>query len=72
MKRVRDAGTVNWGVESDHRAIFLRLDIGESQRHYPEKLTMRADRTLLQNFGEEKKSGRRQYVNTLRFLPALA
>ena len=54
MKRVRDAGTVNWGVESDHRAISLRLDIGEAQRHYPEKPPMRADRTLLQD-PEKKK-----------------
>ena len=54
MKRVRDAGVVNWGVESDHRAISLRLDISEAQRPYPEKRPMRADSTLLQD-PEKKK-----------------
>ena len=49
MKRVRDAGAVTWGVGSGHRAISLRLDIGEAQRHYLEKPPMRADRTLLQD-----------------------
>ncbi len=43
MKKVRDAGAVNWGVESDHRAISLRLDIGEAQQHHPEKPPMRTD-----------------------------
>jgi hypothetical protein len=42
------------GVESDHRAISLRLDIGEAQLHYHEKPPMRADCTLLQD-PEKKK-----------------
>ncbi len=54
MKKVSDAGAVNWGVESDHRAVTLRLDISEAQRHYPAKPPMRADRTLLQD-PEKKK-----------------
>jgi hypothetical protein len=45
---------VNWGVKSDHRDISLRLDIGESQRHFPEKPPKRADRSLLQD-PEKKK-----------------
>jgi hypothetical protein len=48
---------VNWRVKSDHRAIFLRLDISEAQRHYPEKPPMRADRTLLQDPEKKRVAG---------------
>ena len=47
MKRVHDAKTVIWGADSDHRAIILRLDIGEAQRLYTDKPPMRVDRTVL-------------------------
>ena len=47
MKRVHDAKTVIWGADSDHRAIIMRLDIGEAQRLYTDKPHMRVDRTVL-------------------------
>jgi len=47
MKRVRDAGPVNWGVDSDHRAILLRMEIASCTHPRTTRPAGRVDRALL-------------------------
>ena len=53
MKRVRDAGFIGWqGVDSDHRAVGIRLALARNLKRKPSKEPnkgMRIDRELLKN-----------------------
>ena len=49
LKRVRDAGVWKYGVDSDHRAIFLRLEIAHTLAEPRALCSKRVDRSLLQN-----------------------
>ena len=49
MKMVCDAGAVNWSVDSDDRAVSLRLGIGEVQWLRPQEPPMRVDSAVLRD-----------------------
>ena len=56
MKRVRDAGPVNWGIDSDHRAVLLRMEIaGCVAPRRKARPTGRVDRALLRRPEHSKK-----------------
>ena len=56
MKRVRDAGYVSWGADSDNRGILLRMGIRKSAvRRRTARSTGRVDRTLLRSAAHSKK-----------------
>lgn len=56
MKRVRDAGPVSWGTDSDHRAVLLRMEIaGCVAPRRKARPTGRVDRALLRTPGRSAK-----------------
>lgn len=56
MKRVRDAGPVNWSADSDHWGIILRMGICKGAvRRRTARSTGRVDRTLLRSAALSKK-----------------
>ena len=51
LKRVRDAGYWNHGVDSDHSAVLLKLEIAHSFSGPCAPRTARVDRAMLQDPG---------------------
>lgn len=49
LKRVRDAGVWKYGVDSDHRAIFLRLEIAHTLAEPRAPCSKRVDRSMLKD-----------------------
>ena len=67
LKRVRDAGVWNHGVDSDHRAIYLKLEIANTFARPNAPRVGRVDRGLLQNT-EVRKAWRAEVTENVNLL----